>query len=70
MNLKKISLSESITLLLEKTMENLRKHRDIKSALTDEKRSKLISEPSYHTKEQFSEKLLTIEMKKIWNEQR
>ena len=45
-------------------MENLRKHRDIKSALTDEKRRKLISEPNYHTKKQFSEKLLAREMKK------
>ena len=32
-----------------KTMENLRKHRDIKLVTTDEKRSKLVSEPNYHT---------------------
>ena len=32
-----------------KTMENLRKHRDIKLVTTDEKRSRLISEPNYHT---------------------
>ena len=32
-----------------KTMENLRKDRDIKLVATDEKRSKLISEPNYHT---------------------
>ena len=31
---------------------------------TDEKRSKLISEPNYHTTKQFSENLLAIEMKK------
>ena len=30
-----------------KTMENLRKHRDIELVTTDEKRSKLISEPNY-----------------------
>ena len=47
-----------------KTMENLRKHRDIKSVTTDEKRSKLISEPNYHTTKRFSENLLAIEMKK------
>ena len=47
-----------------KTMENLRKHRDIKLVTTDEKRSKLISEPNYHTTKQFSENLLAIEMKK------
>ena len=47
-----------------KTMENLRKHRDIKLVTTDEKRSKIISEPNYHTIKQFSENLSAIEMKK------
>ena len=47
-----------------KTMENLRKHRNIKLVTTDEKRSKLISEPNYHTTKRFSENLLAIEMKK------
>ena len=32
-----------------KTMENIRKHRDIKLVTTDKKRSKLVSEPNYHT---------------------
>ena len=44
-------------------MENLRKHRNIKLVTTDEKRSKLISEPNYHTTKGFSENLLTIEIK-------
>ena len=48
-----------------KTMENLRKHRDIKLVKTDEKRSKLVSEPNNHTTKWFSENLLAIEMKKI-----
>ena len=43
-----------------KTMENLRKHRDIKLVATDEKRSKLISEPNYHITKRFSENLLAI----------
>ena len=47
-----------------KTMENLRKHGDIKFVATDEKRSKLISEPNYHTTKRFSENLLATEMKK------
>ena len=47
-----------------KTMENVRKHRDIKFETTDEKRNKLVSEPNYHTTKHFSENLLTIEMKK------
>ena len=32
-----------------KTMENVRKHRDIKLVRTDKKRNKLLSEPNYHT---------------------
>ena len=47
-----------------KTMENLRKHRDVKLVTTDEKRSKLMSEPNNHTRKQFSENLLAVEMKK------
>ena len=47
-----------------KTMENLRKHIDIKLITTDEKRIKLASEPNYHTTKQFSEFSFAIEMKK------
>ena len=47
-----------------KTMENVRKHRDIKLVTTEERRNKLISEPNYHTAKHFSENLLAIEMKK------
>ena len=47
-----------------KTMENNRKHRDIKLAKTDKKRSKLVSEPNYHTINLISEDLSIIEMKK------
>ena len=42
-----------------KTMENVRKHRDIKLATTDEKRNKLVSEPNYHTTKRFSRKFVT-----------
>ena len=47
-----------------KTMENMRKHRDIKLVTTDKKRSKLVSEPNYHTINLISEDLSIIEMKK------
>ena len=47
-----------------KTVENVRKHRDIKLVTTEERRIKLVSEPNYHTTKQFSENLLAIEMKK------
>ena len=48
-----------------KTMENVKKHRDIKLVATDKKRSKLVSKPNYHTTKWFSETFLAIEMKKI-----
>ena len=47
-----------------KTVENMRKHRNIKLVTTDERRNKLVSEPNYHTTKRFSENLLAIEMKK------
>ena len=46
-----------------KTMENIRKHSDIKLVTTDKKRSKLVSEPNYHTINLISEDLSIIEMK-------
>ena len=47
-----------------KTMENVRKHRDIKLVRTDKRRNQLASEPNYHTRKYFSENLMAIEMKK------
>ena len=47
-----------------KTMENVRKHRDIKLVTAEEKRIKLVSEPNYHKRKHFSKDLLAIEMKK------
>ena len=47
-----------------KTIENVRKHRDIKLVTTDKRRNQLVSEPNYHTTKYFSENLLAIEMKK------
>ena len=50
--------------VFENTMENVRKHIDIKIMTTDEKRNKLVLEPNYHTRKRFSENLFAIEMKK------
>ena len=50
-------------LVFGKTMENIRKHRDIKLVTTDKKRSKLASEPNYDTINLISEDLSIIEMK-------
>ena len=47
--------------VFEKTMENV---RDIKLVTTDKIRSKLVSEPNYHTINLISENLSVIEMKK------
>ena len=47
-----------------KTMENIRKQRDTELVTTDKKRSKLVSEPNYHTTNYISEDLLIIEMNK------
>ena len=47
-----------------KSMENVRKHRNIKLAITEAIRNYLVSEPYYHTKKFFTENLLGKEMKK------
>ena len=47
-----------------KTMENIRKHRDIKLVTTNKKRKKLVSEPNYHTINYISEHLSITEMNK------
>ena len=47
-----------------KTMENIRKHNNIKLVTMDKKRSKLVSEPNYHTINYISEDLSIIEMNK------
>ena len=51
--------------VFRKTMETVRKHRDIKLVTTDKRRNQLVPEPNYHTTKWFSEKLLATEMKKI-----
>ena len=45
-----------------KTMENVRKHGDIKSVTTDKRRSQLLSEHNYHRTKHFSDNLTAIEM--------
>ena len=48
----------------EKTMENVRKHRDIKLVITERKSNYLVSEPNFYVRKFFREHLLAIEMKK------
>ena len=47
-----------------KTMENIRKHRDIKLVTTNKKRNKLFSEPNYNIMNYISKDLSIIEMNK------
>ena len=49
-----------------KTMENVRKHRNMKlvrTEATEARKNYLVSEPNYHTAKVFFENLLAIEMK-------
>ena len=47
-----------------KTVENVRKYRDVKLVTTDRRRNWLIWELNYHTTKFFRENLLAIEIKK------
>ena len=47
-----------------KTIENVRKHRDIKLMTTEKLRNYLASKPNYHTKKFLTQNLLPIEVKK------
>ena len=46
-----------------KTIENVRKHREIRLVTTDKIRNQLVPEPNYHKTKWFSEDFLAIEMK-------
>ena len=50
--------------VFEKTMKNLRKHRDIRPVTIGRKRNLLATECNYHTTKWFTEKLLTTVMNK------
>ena len=47
-NFKKDFFKLMNNLVFVKTMENIRKHRDIKLVTTNKRRSKLVSESNYH----------------------
>ena len=64
MILKKIFYKLMNNAVFGKTMENVRKQRDIKLVTTDKRRNQLVSEPNYHTTKWFSEKLLAVEIKR------
>ena len=47
-----------------KTLENVRKHRNIKLVTTEKRITYLVSEPKYHTTKFFTENVLVAEMTK------
>ena len=47
-----------------KTIENVRKHRNIKLVTPERRRNDLVSETNYHTTKLFTETLLVMEMRK------
>ena len=63
-DLKKDFFKLMNNLVFGKTMENIRKHRDIKLVTTNKRRSKLVSEPIYRSLNYISEDLSIIEMNK------
>ena len=65
MILKKIFFMLMNNTVFRKTMENVRKHRDIKPVTTERRRNYLVSESNYLTTKFFTEYLLAIETKKI-----
>ena len=58
---KNLKLMDNV--VFRKTMENVRKHRDIKLVTTEARTKYLVSEPDFHTKKFFSKYLLAIGMK-------
>ena len=48
--------------VLGKTMEHVRKHRNIKRVTTERKRNHLVSEPNYHTKKFFLLKVKKVKL--------
>ena len=63
-NFEKKSFKRINNAVFTKTMENVRKHRDIKLVTTEARRNYLVSERNYQTTISFSENLLAMERKK------
>ena len=63
-NLEKDFLKLMNNAFFGKTIENVRKHRNIKLVTTEMTRNYLVSEPNSHTTKFFTENLLAVEMRK------
>ena len=62
-NFEKILFKLMNNVVFQKTMENVRKYRDIKLVTTERRKYYLVSEPNNHTTKFFTKNLLAIEMK-------
>ena len=62
-NFEKILFKLMNNVVFGKTMENVRKYRDIKLVTTERRKYYLVSEPNNHTTKFFTKNLLAIEMK-------
>ena len=62
-NFEKILFKLMNNVVFGKTMENMRKYRDIKLVTTERRKYYLVSEPNNHTTKFFTKNLLAIEMK-------
>ena len=63
-NFEKDFFKQMTNAFFGKTMENVRKHRDIKLVATERRRGYLVSEENYHSAKFFTEHLSAIEMRK------
>ena len=64
MILRKIFFKLINNAVFEETMENVRKHRNIKLVTTERRRNYVVSEPNYHTTKFFTKNLLPVEIRK------
>ena len=64
MSLKKDSFKLMNNRVFGKMIENVRKRREIKLIVTEERKKKLVSEPNYASCTEFSDHLMVIEMSK------
>ena len=63
-NFEEDFLKFMINVAFGKTMENVRKHKNIKLVTTERRRNYLVSEQNYHSTKFFAENILAIEMRK------
>ena len=63
-DLEKDCFQVMINAVFEKTMENVRKGKDINLVITERRKNDLVSEPNYHTTKFFTDHLLAKEMKR------